>query len=200
MNFRNELSSNEKVAREIVGSDTEAIITPASELAADASVKQAKVDKFNDAVDELCEKFDSHISEIQAACESLAKDMQGLELMPVNSYVLVSPFETNPFQRVVKKNGIITDLGGLTPTYKSQESGKIEEEKQFIQVGVVMETGPDCKFVKPGDMIFWAINSEIPVPFYKFGFRIVSEQRVIAVANEGLTARKEEIINSKPKD
>lgn len=199
MNFRNELSVNEKLARQAVGNDTNAVFTPASDLNADENVQKAKAAKFNDEVDRLAEKFDSHIKDIHDACEKLAQDMNHVDIMPMNTYVLVSPFKTNPFQRIEKHGAIITDLGGMTPEYKSNESGKIEEEKQFINVGIVMETGIDCRFVKPGDMVFWSVNSETPVPFYKFGFKVVSEQRIIAVANEGLTARKEEILNSTKK-
>jgi hypothetical protein len=50
---------------------------------------------------------------------------------------------------------MITDLGGFAPTYKSNETGEIEEEQQFIKVGTVIEVGHKCEFLKPGDIVFY---------------------------------------------
>ena len=108
----------------------------------------------------------------------------------MTSYVLIKPFDNNPFQEVKIEGGIITDLGGMTPEYKSNETGEIEQEKQFIRVGTVIETGYKCEFLKPGDVVFWSIASECMVPFFRQGFIVVAENRIIAVVNEKLTERK----------
>ena len=59
------------------------------------------------------------------------------------------------------------------------------------EVGTVIETGYECKFVKPGDVVFYTIASETMVPFFRQGFVTVAENRVIAIVNENLTKRKE---------
>ena len=123
--------------------------------------------------------------------KAISHDINGLEIMPGTSYLLIKPFDTNPFQEVKIEGGIITDLGGMTPEYKSNETGEIEQEQQFIKVGTVIETGYECKFVKPGDVVFYTIASETMVPFFRQGFVTVAENRVIAIVNENLTERKE---------
>ena len=78
----------------------------------------------------------------------------------------------------------------MTPEYKSNETGEIEQERQFIKVGTVIETGYECKFVKSGDVVFYTIASETMVPFFRQGFVTVAENRVIAIVNGNLTERK----------
>ena len=85
--------------------------------------------------------------------------------------------------------GLIIDCGGLAPEYKNTDNGATEEEEQFIKVGVIQEVGPECKWCKPDDTIFYTKPSAVPVPFYKQGLQLVCENRVLAVVNEGLTER-----------
>ena len=197
MDIRLEQNSNEKLARAITGPDTEASHFVVNGESADKILRREKVARFNQSVDDLQEKFQKYVDEIQEAGQVLAKDYGKIDIMPLTSYVLISPYKVNPFQKIVKEGGIITDLGGMTPTYKSQETGQYEEEQQYVKVGVVVETGTECKFLQPGDIVYYNIASELPVPFYKFGFVVVAEQRIIAAVNEGLTRRKEDIIGKR---
>lgn len=199
--FRNEQNSNEKLARQIAGPDTEATFFLANGESADALIRKEKADKFNQEVGDLQERFQKHIDTIQEAGQQIAADMENIEIMPLASYVLISPFRENPFQKItVEASGLITDLGGLAPSYKSQETGSMEEEKQYVKVGAVVETGPDCRFLKTGDIVIYNIASEVAVPFFKFGFVTVNEQRIIAVINEGLTQRKQDAMNKKTRE
>lgn len=201
MNFRPEQTDNEKLARQLAGPDTEAThIYMGNGEQADDVIRKQKAAKFNQEVGDLQDKFQKHIDTIQEAGRQIAADLQNLEIMPLTSYVLITPFKENPFQPIKVENGLITDLGGLTPTYKSQETGRIEEEQQYVKVGMVVETGTDCKFLKAGDIVIYNIASEVQVPFFKFGFVVVAEQRIVAVVNEGLTQRKKDIIEKQTKD
>ena len=113
-----------------------------------------------------------------------------LEIFPIGNNILVKPYPENIFQRVVKSDsGIIVDLGGLAPTYKSHEDGHVHEEESFISVGLVIEVGPETKWVKPDDIIMWTKPSEVPVPFYKQGLRMVNENRIIVTINKDLHER-----------
>ena len=105
----------------------------------------------------------------------------------------IKPFEENPFQMIKREGSIIVDLGGQKPTYKSHETGEIEEEEQFIHVGTVVDNGPACKWIREGDIVMWRKVSETPVPFYKQGLVLVSEQSIMTAINEGLTARFNEL-------
>ena len=194
--FRVEQNSKEKIARTIAGPDTEATHMVINGEKAEKLLHRERTAKFNQQIGDMQERFQEHIDAIQEAGQQIAADLQNIEIMPLTSYVLISPFKTNPFQKIkTTSTGLITDLGGLAPQYKSQETGDTEEEKEYVKVGVVTETGAECKFLKPGDIVFYNIASEVQVPFFKFGFVIVAEQRILAVVNEGLTKRKQDVMN-----
>jgi hypothetical protein len=185
------MNSNEKLALSLTGMEGtgEHFIINGEE--ADKTLQREAVEKFNTAVSDIENKFEKHNKALEEYANSLSEDMNGLEIMPMSSYVLVKPFDKNPFQKIkVSDSGIITDLGGFTPTYKSNETGQVEEEQQYIKVGTVIETGSKCEFLQAGDIVFYTIASECMVPFYKLGFVVVNENRVLAVVNEKLTDRK----------
>jgi len=116
-----------------------------------------------------------------------------MEIKAINNNMLVKPFNENPFQRItVSDSGIITDLGGQAPIYKSNETGEYEEEESYMHVGEVVDAGPECKWIKDGDVVYFTKASEVPVPFFKQGLVMINETRVTAVINEGLTARFKE--------
>lgn len=195
--FRNELNANEKFARTVVGTDTEAKFTVNGETA-DEILKNEKIAKFNESVDAMENKLNEHMAAIEAQSAELAQDLNGVDILPMSNYLLIRPFEHNPFQRmkVDKKSGLIIDIGGMTPEYKSEEDGEIHEEEEIIKVGVVVETGYKCEFIKAGDLVFYnTMASAINVPFYKLGLVAVNEQRIIAVVNDDLTKRKEMTMN-----
>ena len=193
---RMELNSNEKLALNVNGMEGTGKHFVVNGETADVTLAREKQVKFNNKVDEYVEKFDNHAKALEEYSKKVAETINGLEIMPMFGYVLIQPFEKNPFQQIkITESGIITDLGGMTPQYKSNETGEIEEEQQFIKVGSVVEVGHKCEFVKPGDVVFYTIASETMVPFFKQGFVSVNENRILAVVNEGLTQRRDNIKN-----
>lgn len=195
-NFRNELNSSEKTSRIILGPDTEAKFT-VNDQTADDVLKAEKAAKFNEQVDLMENKLSEHMANIEKQAEELAMDLNGVDIMPMYAYALIKPFEHNPFQRMkVTESGLITDTGGLTPEYKSEEDGRMHAEEELIKVGMVVETGHKCEFLKKGDLVFYnAMASAVTVPFYRLGLVAVNEQRIIAVVNDDLSARKEALMN-----
>ena len=186
----------QKLAMDLAGESTSRIMTLDGTTAEDV-IKQRKIEKFNDMVDEYTEKLEKHSTKIEEYASKINENVEKIEIMPLGNYVLVKQFEENPFQRIVKdsKTGLILDTGGLTPQYKNTDNGEIEEEEAFILVGVVQEVGPECKYLQPGDAIFYSKPSAVPVPFYKQQLIQVNETRILAVVNEGLTERFEELKN-----
>lgn len=192
--LRTELNSNEKLALAITGVEGTGEHFIVNGESADITLQREKQARFNTAVDELEDKFSKHNEALKSYAKSLSEDMNGVEIMPMYGYALIKPFEQNPFQQIkTTKSGLITDLGGFAPTYKSNETGEIEEEEQFIKVGTVIEVGHKCEFLKPGDVVFYTIASECMVPFFKLGFVVVNENRIMAVVNEKLTDRRNEL-------
>lgn len=193
---RMELNSNEKLALNVNGMEGTGKHFVVNGETADVTLAREKQAKFNNRVDEYVEKFDNHAKALEEYSKKVAETINGLEIMPMFGYVLIQPFEKNPFQQIkITESGIITDLGGMTPQYKSNETGEIEEEQQFIKVGSVVEVGHKCEFVKPGDVVFYTIASETMVPFFKQGFVVVNENRILAVVNESLTERRDKVRN-----
>lgn len=194
--MKNELNSNEEMALTVTG--MEGMGEHFSMNDSDELLMNEKQERFNDAVDTYVDKFDKHRQELENYAKTISEDINGLEIMPMYSYVLIQPFSKNPFQQVkISDGGIITDLGGMSPTYKSNETGEYEESEQYIKVGTVIETGHKCEFIKAGDIVMYTIASECPVPFFRQGFVAVAEQRILAVINEKLTERKESLKNGR---
>ena len=193
---RAELNSNEELALTMTGMEGMGEHFVVNGESADDILLKEKQAKFNNAVDEYVDKFDKHRQDLENYAKTISEDIGGLEIMPMFAYALIQPFEKNPFQQIkISEGGIITDLGGLNPEYKSNETGEIEEEQQFIKVGTVVETGLKCEFLKPGDIVFYTVASECMVPFFRQGFVVVNENRIMAVVNEKLTERRDNLRN-----
>lgn len=186
----------EKLAMDLAGESTTRIVALDGTTAEDV-INKRKTEKFNDMVDAYTEKFEKHSANIQEFASKINDNVQNIEIMPLGTYVLVKEFAENPFQRIVRdsKSGLIIDTGGLAPQYKNTDKGEIEEEEQFIKVGVVQEVGPECRYLQPGDAIFYSKPSAVPVPFYKQQLIQVNETRVLAIVNEKLTERFNKIKN-----
>lgn len=195
MEMRTELNGKEKLAQVVNGMESTGTPIVVNGKSADIILAEEKKGRFNTKVDEYIDKFEKHNKALESYAEELSKDINGLEILPMGSYALIKPFESNPFQRVKVESGIITDLGGYTPTYKSHEDGQIHEEEQFIHVGTVIDTGWKCEFLKAGDVVFYTTASEAMIPFFKQGFVVVAESRIMAVVNEKLTERKNRLIH-----
>ena len=180
----------EKLAMDLSGENTTRIVALDGTTAEDV-INKRKTEKFNDMVDAYTEKFEKRSADLQEFAEKINENVNNIEIMPLGSYVLVKQFEENPFQRIVRdsKSGLIIDTGGLAPQYKNTDNGEIEEEEQFIKVGVVQEVGPECRYLQSGDAVFYSKPSAIPVPFYKQKLIQVNETRVLAVVNDSLTER-----------
>ena len=184
------LSENEKIAMQVAGESTSRVMT-LDGTTADDVIEQRNVKNFNEEVDKFTEKIDKQFTNVEEFAKKVNENMANIEIMPIGNYVLVKQFEDNPFQRIVRdsKSGLILDMGGMAPQYKNTDNGQIEEEEQFIKVGVIQEVGPEVKWCQADDTIFFTKNSAVPVPFYKQNLQLVCENRVLAVVNEGLTER-----------
>ena len=143
--LRTELNSNEKLALSLTGMEGTGEHFILNGETADQILLREKQEKFNTAVDELEDKFSKHNQALEDYAKSLSDDMNGLEIMPMYGYALIKPFEQNPFQKIkTTKSGLITDLGGFTPTYKSNETGEVEEEQQpVIDDDINVQTNDD---------------------------------------------------------
>lgn len=189
--MREKLSEKERIARMVSGVDTDSTFMGVDDRSLDKMIDNAERQKWNDSVKEIEDKFKDHENALQEAADNYAKNLNGVQIYPIANYVIVRPFKENPFQKVKidEKTGLILSTGGLIPEYKRNDSGEYEEAEQVIKTGVVIQAGPECKWLKDGDTIMWAVMSEVVIPFYNFGFRLVNENRAICVINDDLEER-----------
>ena len=190
-NVRLELTESEKIAQSIVGLESEGIrMNMADNQSIEEMIDREKAVKFNDQVDKYIEKFDKHANILKEYAESFNENMNSIEIKPMFARILVKPFEQNPFQKIKRSDsGIIIDIGGMAPTYKNSDTGEWEEERQFIVTGTVVDCGPDVKYLNQGDVVFYRVDTSVPVPFFRQGLVSLAENQIIAVVNEGLTDR-----------
>ena len=178
------LTENEKLAYRLAGDTTSRITTLDGKTAEDI-IKEKNIKDFNNQVDEYVEKLNKHSENLENYSKRIADDIDNIEIMPIGNYVLVKQFDENPFQKIQRtESGLILDLGGMKPQYKNTDNGQIEEEEQFIKVGVIQEIGPDCKWCQPNDTIMYTKVSAVPVPFYKQCLMLVNETRVLVTINQ----------------
>lgn len=190
-NVRLDLTENEKIAQSIVGLESDGTrMNMADNQSIEEMIEREKAAKFNDQVDEYIEKFDRHADILKKYAESFNENMNSIEIKPMFARILVKPFEHNPFQKIKRSDsGLIIDMGGMAPTYKNSDTGEWEEEKQFIVTGTVVDCGPDVKYLSQGDVVFYRVDTSVPVPFFRQGLVSLAENQIIAVVNEGLTDR-----------
>lgn len=179
-----------KLTRSILGTDEDRQHFIMNGKSAEEILKAEAIGKYNTAVDEYAEKLEEQNKRVREAAEQIVTKADDMEILPINNNLIVQPFAENPFQTIkATSSGFIYDLGGKAPEYKSNETGEIKEEEQFIKVANVVAVGPTCTYIKEGDIIMYTKPSQVPLPFFKEGFHVVPEGRVMAVINEGLTER-----------
>lgn len=188
-NVRVEKNSIENLARVNTGLESGTHFTMNGK-SAEELLKMEAIEKYNTKVDEYTAELDAQTKKVEEYANYVNDNIKNMEIMPILNYILVKPFDENPFQKITKsESGLILDMGGQKPKFKNQDNGEVEEEENLIHVGTVLEVGTECKYIEKDDVIMWTKMSEVPVPFYKQGLVLVNEQRVIVTINEGLTKR-----------
>ena len=186
------MTQDEKMAQDIFGTDGIGCIMAENNI--EDLFEKENARKFNSQVDEYAERLEKHVEGLKEVANNLG-DISNVEIKPMFNRILITPFKQNPFQRIKVENGIITDMGGLAPQFKNMDNGRIEEMEQMIITGAVQEVGPEVKYIVPGDVIMYRKETAMPVPFFKQGLMCIAETQVIAVVNEGLETRFNEIKN-----
>ena len=183
-------TENEKIAKELLGTDSNITSVNMKENSLDSLIKKEKARKFNSEVEKYNEKLEQNNKDFEESQDKVEYDISKAEIKPMFSRILVQPFKVNPFQKMKVENGLIIDTGGYTPhTQLNEQTGRYEEQKQFIVTGCVVEVGPEVKYLREGDVIFYRVDTAVPVPFFKQGFVSLAESQIIAVVNEGLQDR-----------
>lgn len=106
-------------------------------------------------------------------------DMSEVDIIPVNNNVLIQPYIQNPYRYIeTTASGLIVGVES-SKTYKSNETGEIEQNNEVVKCGKVIAVGPACKNVNVGDDVYYTTYSEAKLPFRKKGYVIVGEGLLI---------------------
>lgn len=190
MNERLQTTNSEKFAQAIMGNNYDYTQFTMNEQNIDDLITNEKKRKFNEEVDEHTKVLEEQSKAIEEYQQKVADSIANVEIKPLYNRILIKPFASNPFQRMKIENGIITDIGGMNPNVEFNNiTGQLEEREQMIGVATVIEVGPDCKYLAEGDTVFYMKNMPTPVPFFKQGLWTLKEDNIIAVVNEGLEER-----------
>lgn len=182
-------TEKEKLAQTLLGNSNFTSVNM-SEQSIDTLVQKEKTNKFNNEVEQFNEQLESNNSDFKESQDKVQYDINKAEIKPMFNRILIQPFKVNPFQKMKVENGLIIDTGGYTPhTQFNEQSGKYEEQDPFIKTGCVIEVGPEVKYLREGDVIYYRKDTAVPVPFFKQGFISLGESQIIAVVNEGLQDR-----------
>lgn len=121
---------------------------------------------------EMINEFENMLSETaNTIIENNIEDVYTgeVEIIPINNNVLIEPYIRNPYRNIeTTASGLIVGIES-SKTYKSNETGEIQQNTEVIKCGRVLAVGPLCKNVEVGDDVFYTTYSEGKVPFRKRG-------------------------------
>jgi hypothetical protein len=138
--------------------------------------------------DQLQKSLSEKVTEQLNKGDKMSKVLDGLEIKPSGFNILVKPYLDNPYEQLeVRESGIVLDNGASE--FSNPDSGEDEKQTAAIIVGRVIEVGPDCKWVKEGDDVYYHFGSIVPIPFFRQGLQCVAEPRILMLLNKGLTER-----------
>lgn len=187
---RIKMTENEQIAANVLGLDSNYTSINMRERSIDNMIQREKANKFNNEVEKYNAQLEENQKTFEEAQSQVAYDINRAEIKPMFARLIIKPFKVNPFQKMEVKGSIIVDAGGYTPHAElNPMTGKYEEQKQFIITGYVVEVGPEVKYLQEGDVVYYRVDTAVPVPFLKQGLVSINENQVIAVVNEGLTER-----------
>jgi len=117
--------------------------------------------------------------------EELEAKLDTLEMIPMLNKIVLLPYPKNPYRKVMQ-GSIIVDYTG---EFNNPDSGEKDKLKELVACAQVIEVGPEVKYLKPGDDVFYDTRTVYPVPFLSLGYLLTSEPQILCVLNEKLKER-----------
>jgi len=121
----------------------------------------------------------------KAKQEEINAKLQTLELIPLENKVVLSPYPRNPYRKIME-GGIIVDYDG---SFKNPDSGEQDKLVEGIKCARVIEVGPKCTFLQPGDDVYYDSRTVYPLPFMTLGYVLTQENAILCALNSGLKDR-----------
>lgn len=160
------------------------------------AVKKEAVKAFNEANKKAEDAYKKSIDEQIKKSNENKKRAEELEIKPVGPYIMFKLYSENPYEQIMQ-----TESGLILPAFDgkefSRETGKMEKDERAVEIGYVIDVGPDVVNIEPGDDIMLRHGMMLPVPFLRQGFWVTGQNNVLTVINKGLTERFENYKDSK---
>ena len=101
------------------------------------------------------------------------------DIIPCNVGVIVQLYDDNPYRTIERtESGLIIGIQS-SQEYKSNDSGEMEKNDEYVACAKVIAVGPFCKNVKAGEDVFVIKHILKPVPYRKQGLWEVDEQNIL---------------------
>ena len=101
------------------------------------------------------------------------------DIIPCNVGVIVQLYDGNPYRTIERtESGLIIGIQS-SQEYKSNDSGEMEKNDEYVACAKVIAVGPFCKNVKAGEVVFVVKHILKPVPYRKQGLWEVDEQNIL---------------------
>ena len=117
--------------------------------------------------------------------EELNAKLQTLEMLPMFNKVIILPYPNNPYKKSIQ-GSIIVEYNG---DFMNPDSGEKDKLQELVACAKVIEVGPECKYLKPGDDIYYDPRTCYPVPFMSLGYKLTTETQILCMLNESLKER-----------
>ena len=113
------------------------------------------------------------------------KKLETLELMPMLNKIVILPYPRNPYRKLIDGNLIVDYIGD----FNNPDSGEKDTLDTLVGCAKVIEVGPEAKYIKNGDDVFYDTRTCYPVPFLKLGYLLTAEPSILCILNDGLKKR-----------
>jgi hypothetical protein len=115
----------------------------------------------------------------------LEEKIKTLEMLPMGNKVILLPYPKNPYRKLIQ-GSLIVDYTG---DFINPDSGEKDKLNELVGCAKVIEVGPEAKYVKAGDDVFYDTRTVYPVPFMSLGYILTSEPQILCFLNEQLKER-----------
>ena len=126
----------------------------------------------------------------KAKQEEILSKLETLEMLPVGVNLIILPYPENPYKKFIEGN-IIVDTSSI---FLNPDTGEMDKNELLVKAAKVIEVGPDCKYVRPGDDVFYPTRVTSPIPFMSMGYLLINEPNIVTFIGQNL---KERIKNGK---
>lgn len=147
----------------------------------DQKVSKESLQKIQD---DMLKEQALYVEHLMAADKD-CKPYKDKTLTPVSNRVIVKPYNKNPYRVPMHQANSGLILGGYEngATYKSENTGEVEEAKRGIWCCEVISVGPECKSVQVGEDVYINYTMSAPIPFGDYEYVSIAENNIICRVN-----------------